>query len=152
MHEPSVSVLIPAGELYVYRAHTLGLLRRYFRMSIELGRLPSLVGREFFRASVSSYQSASFEDLVIFVHDVERCVEALDPYARQVLARVALQEFTFDETARLLAWPRRSVVRRYFRALDQLATLFLERGLVRPFVCHEETCQEAKIEDFAATA
>src|SRR6185503_5714274 len=54
-------------ELSLYREHTIGLLRRYFRMSIELGRLPSVIGREFFRAKVSSYRIHSFEDVVILV-------------------------------------------------------------------------------------
>jgi hypothetical protein len=35
-------------DLWLYRKRTVGLLRRYMRFSIETGRLPSLVGREFF--------------------------------------------------------------------------------------------------------
>lgn len=58
-------------ELCLYRARTMAMLKAYFRFSIEVGRLPSILGREFFRAKVTSYRMASFEDAVIFVHDVE---------------------------------------------------------------------------------
>ena len=77
MHRAPPAFTVPADELRMYRSHTLSVLRRYFRMSLELGRLPSLVGREIFRARVTSYRSHSFEDLVIFVTDVEHCVERL---------------------------------------------------------------------------
>src|SRR5438876_933901 len=63
----------PESELWIYRDRTTAMLRRYFRLSVELGRLPSLLGREFFRARVTSYRMHSFEDAVIFVHDVENC-------------------------------------------------------------------------------
>ncbi|HKU24448.1 MAG TPA: hypothetical protein VJQ54_03195, partial [Candidatus Sulfotelmatobacter sp.] len=61
----------------IYRGRTVGMLRRYMRYSIETGRLPSLLGREFFRAKVTSYTVVTFEDRVIFVHDMERCLEKL---------------------------------------------------------------------------
>jgi|SRR5271169_6008166 len=44
--------------------------------SIETGRLPSLLGRAFFRAKVTSYTMVTFEDRVIFVHDIEKCLSA----------------------------------------------------------------------------
>jgi hypothetical protein len=62
-------------DLWLYRERTVALLKRYLRLSVEVGRLPSLLGREFFRARVTSYRMASFEDAVIFVHDVEHCLE-----------------------------------------------------------------------------
>ena len=62
-------------ERRIYRARTVTMLRRYMRYSIETGRLPSLLGREFFRAKVTSYTVVTFEDRVIFVHDMERCLE-----------------------------------------------------------------------------
>ena len=34
-------------DLWLYRERTLGMLRRYQRLSVEVGRLPSLLGREF---------------------------------------------------------------------------------------------------------
>jgi hypothetical protein len=120
-------------ELYLYREHTVALLRRYFRLSVELGRLPSLLGREFFRARVSSYRLSTFEDGVIFVHDVERCLEKLDPMGRQLMARIVFQEYTADETAAMLQCTRRTIVRRYADALDRLSEIFLGTGLLRAF-------------------
>ena len=59
----------------IYRARVVTMLRRYLQYSIETGRLPSLLGREFFRAKVTSYTVVTFEDRVIFVHDMEKCME-----------------------------------------------------------------------------
>src|SRR6202140_5801004 len=44
-------------DLWLYRDRTVGMLRRYLRLSIEVGRLPSLLGREFFRTRGTSYRS-----------------------------------------------------------------------------------------------
>ena len=129
--------MVPAHELHLYRDRTRALLRRYFRMSIELGRLPSLVGREFFRARVTSYRLHTFEDAVIFVHDIESCLKRLDELSQRVLARVVFQDYTLEEAAALLGCGRRTVVRRYPRALDQLSELFLAAELLRPFPCQE---------------
>jgi hypothetical protein len=142
---------VPQDELRMYRAHTLGLLRRYFRMSLELGRLPSLVGREIFRARVSSYRASSFEDLVIFVTDVERCVERLDEKSQLAIARVIFQEYSVEEASRMLGCTERSIRTRLAGGLDRLAYIFLLRGLLRPFALHEIACQEAKRPLFSAT-
>ena len=37
-----------------YRGRAVAMLRRYMQYSIETGRLPSLLGREFFRACLGS--------------------------------------------------------------------------------------------------
>lgn len=112
-----------AGELRLYRDRTRALLRRYFRMSIELGRLPSLVGREFFRSRVTSYRMHTFEDAVIFVHDTESCLQRLDAFSQQLIARIVFQDYTLEETAALVGCGRRTVLRRYPRALDRLQSL-----------------------------
>jgi AraC-like DNA-binding protein len=118
--------------LEAYRGRSLALLRRYFRMSLDIGRLPSLLGREFFRARVTSYHVHSFEDVVILVHDVERCLQRLDEFSRTLLARVVFQDYNWDETASLIGCSRRTVARRFPRALDELSEIFLEVGLLRP--------------------
>ena len=64
-------------DLWIYRRRTEAILRKFFRMSVEVGRLPSILESEFFRTHVTSYSVSSFEDAVIFVHDVERCVSKL---------------------------------------------------------------------------
>lgn len=133
----SAAAAIAAQDLHLYRDRTRALLRRYFRMSIELGRLPSLVGREFFRSRVTSYRMHTFEDAVIFVHDTESCLARLDPLGQQLIARIVFQDYTLEETAGLLGCGRRTVVRRYPRALDRLSELFLEAELLRPLPCQE---------------
>ena len=82
------------------------MLRRYMRYSIETGRLPSMLGREFFRAKVTSYTVVTFEDRVIFVHDMEKCLERLDEFSRQLIARHILQEHDQAATGRLSALHR----------------------------------------------
>src|SRR3981189_1865976 len=112
----------------LYREYTVGLLRRYFRMSIELGRLPSVLGREFFRSKVSSYKIHSFEDVVILVHDVDRCISRLDTFSEVVMARVVVQKYYHAEAAAVIGCTRRTVVRRMPEALDKLSEIFLETG------------------------
>ncbi len=124
-------------ELSFYRDHTLLLLRRYFRLSLQMGRLPSLIGREIFRTRVSAYNTHTFEDLVIFLHDVERCLERLDGLSRTLIACIVFQEYTEEETARRLGWHRQRIVEGLARAIDASTEKFLEVGLLRPFVCPE---------------
>jgi DNA-directed RNA polymerase specialized sigma24 family protein len=142
-------------DLWLYRDRTVALLKRYMRLSVEVGRLPSLLGREFFRTRVTSYHVATFEDTVIFVHDVERMLGRLDPFSQKLIAKIVLQEYTQDEAARLLGCWRRTVGRRFPEALDRLSEMFLEGGLLRPFDEPEpmapETCQEAEIEENPAS-
>lgn len=143
--------------LAAYRSRTMALLRRYFRMSLDLGRLPSLLGREVFRSRVTCYRVQSFEDVVIFVHDVERCLERLDDFSRSLVARVVLQDYTWDETAVLMRCSRRTVARRFPRALDLLSEIFLEVGLLRPLPSASSergvpACQEADDAENSATA
>jgi hypothetical protein len=123
-------------------------LRRYMRYSIETGRLPSLVGREFFRSRITKYQMATFEDRVIFVHDMERCLEHLDDFGRQVLGRIVLQEYKQEDAARLLGYTRMTVHRKLLESLDQLSDILLAVDLLdslTPGVT--KTCQGGKGED-----
>jgi hypothetical protein len=121
-----------APEVAFYRKYTEGLLRRYVRLSMEAGRAPSLLGREMFRGNVTNYSVQGFDDVVIFVHDVESCVKLLDEGRQHLIRRIALQEFTLEETASLLDLSVLKVLRRYWRALDALTEIFLERKLLEP--------------------
>jgi len=121
-----------------YRKYTEALLRRYVKMAMEAGRAPSLLGREMFRGNVTHYRVQCFDDVVIFVHDVEQCLGKLDRDDEVVIDRVALQEYTHGEAARLIGLPLRTLVRRYERALDQLTGMFLERKILEP----QKICQE----------
>jgi len=130
-------------ELWVYRDRTTTLLLRYLHMSIEVGRLPSILGREFFRAHVTSYRVSTFEDAVIFVHDVEKSLERLDSFSQQVIARVVLQDYTQEQAARLLGCVRKTVSRCLPQALDELSEIFLSRGLLREWETSPHECRRA---------
>jgi hypothetical protein len=120
------------SDLAMYREYTIAILRRYFRMSIDLGKVPSILGSEFFRAKVSSYKMHTFEDVVVYVHDIERCLERLDAGSRWMIARVVFQEYSHDEVADLLSMSRRQIVRRYAVSLDRLTEILLQRELLLP--------------------
>ncbi len=133
-------------DLWLYRERTLGMLRRYQRLSVEVGRLPSLLGREFFRTRVTSYHAGTFEDAVIFVHDVARGLEQLGEFERKLIAKIALQDYTQNETARVLGCWRRTVGRRFPEALDRVTEIFLDSGLLIRLpatdVARGKNCQE----------
>src|ERR1700712_2446352 len=92
----------PEPELAYYRRYTEAMLRRYMRLSMEAGRVPSLLGREMFRGNVTSYRVHSFEDVVVFCMDVETCLAKLNPGEKAVVRRIALQEYTQAEAAAVL--------------------------------------------------
>src|SRR6266487_3686305 len=125
-----VDTTVRNPELWLYRERTVALLRRYLRISIEVGRLPSLLGRELFRSKVTSYRMSSFEDAVIFVHDVERALSELDGFAKQVIATVIFQDYDQDEAAEVLRCARRTICRVFPLAVDQMTETFLEGGLL----------------------
>jgi DNA-directed RNA polymerase specialized sigma24 family protein len=126
----------------IYRGRTVTMLRRYLKYSIETGRLPSLLGQEFFRAKVTTYSVVTFEDRVIFVHDMERCLQRLDEFSRELIARHVLQEHDRWATARLLHCSEKTVRRLAPVALDQLCEIMLEVGLMeRQDAISEKSCQ-----------
>jgi hypothetical protein len=143
-------------DLWLYRERTLSMLRRYQRLSVEVGRLPSLLGREFFRTRVTSYHAGTFEDAVIFVHDVARGLEQLGEFEHKLIAKIALQDYTQNETARVLGCWRRTVGRRFPEALDRVTEIFLDSGLLIRLpatdVARAKNCQEGGGEEIPASA
>ena len=121
----------PTVELAFYRKYTEGTLRRFMYRSMEIGKVPSLLGDFSFRAKSSNRRGYTFEDSVIFVHDIERCLKLLKPMERELVSRIALQEYTLAETAAVLRTSVRSTVRRYEEALDRLTRIFLRRELMQ---------------------
>jgi hypothetical protein len=142
-------------DLWMYRDRTVGLLRRYARLSVEVGRLPSLLGREFFRAKITSYHVATFEDTVIFVHDVEQGLESLGWFQKKVIAMVILEEFTQEEAARLLQCNPRTVRRYLQESIDALSEVFLRGSILKPLAGHfpnrETACQGGESASFSLT-
>lgn len=128
---PSVLFAELEMDLWLYRARTIAMVRRYAQASIEVGRLPSLLGREFFRTRVTSYSSGSFEDIVIFVTDMERTLEQLTAIEKKLLAMYLIEEYTMSEMSRLLSCCERTVERLLHDAVDQLSQMLLARRLLQ---------------------
>jgi hypothetical protein len=122
----------PQPEMAFYRKYTEAILRRYVRMSMEAGKVPSLLGQEMFRGKVTNYRVGNFDDVVIFLHDVDHCLEKLDADQQELISRMSLQQYTVGETADLLGLKPRTVIRRYGQALDRLTRAFLTAQMLEP--------------------
>ena len=120
----------PVRSLAFYRKHTESMLRRYLYASIQVGRAPSILGDPVGRGWVSSRPVRTFEDAVIFVLDIERCLDALGMLDRYLLSRIVLQEYTHAETAALLGMSVRAVGYKFPQALDRCTEKLLESGLL----------------------
>jgi hypothetical protein len=141
-------------DLWLYRERTIALLRRYLRISIEVGRLPSLLGRELFRSKVTSYRMSSFEDAVIFVHDVERALAQLDDFGKDLVAVIIFQDYQQDEAAEVLRCARRTVCRHFPETVDKISEFFLDGGLLNrlpPRRPVENFCQGGQNTQFPAS-
>ena len=120
----------PLESYAFYRRHTQRMLRRYLYASMQVGRAPSILGDPVARGWVSSRPVKTFEDAVIFVLDIERCVNMLNVLDKQLLSRIVLQEYTQAETAGMLGMSTRAVSYKFPEALDRLTELLLEAGLL----------------------
>ena len=130
----------PKPELAFYRKYTEALLRRYLRVSVEVGRVPSVMGRELFRGNVSHYKADGFEDGVIFCVDIERCLAKLRKSHLRLIERIALQGHSPQQAAPMFGLDMRRCYERYNQALDQLTTLFLEGRILEPL----KSCQDVE--------
>jgi hypothetical protein len=117
--------------LPAYRPYTRALLRRYFRVAVDIGRLPSILGGLCFRSRVSSYKLHTFEDAVIFVHDIERVFDRVERPYMEIVAGVILLDYSLPEAALRLGITVQRAERRYAAAMDALSTVLLEVGLLR---------------------
>jgi hypothetical protein len=121
----------PEPEAVCYRGQALAIVRHFFEMSCQLGRLPSILGREFFRAKVSHHAIPSFEDQALFSHDIRQSLAKLDETEMQVLTLVGLYDLNLDEAAEILHWSTGYISQRFGEALARLTQIFLDRGLLR---------------------
>lgn len=128
--EENAKQAAPETSLAFYRKHTESMLRRYLYASMQVGRAPSILGEPVGRGWVSSRPVRTFEDAVIFVLDVERCLKQLNVLDRYLLSKVVLQEYTQSETAAMLRMSARTVSYRVPKALDRLTEKLLESGLL----------------------
>lgn len=120
----------PPVSLAFYRKHTENMLRRYLYASMQVGRAPSILSDPVARGWASSRPIRTFEDAVIFVLDVERCLEQLNSLDRQLLSRIVLQEYTQAEAAALVGMSVRAISYKFPRALDRLTEKLLAAGLL----------------------
>ena len=121
--EPSISVAF-------YRKHTESMLKRYLYASMQVGRAPAILGDPIARGWVSSRPVRTFEDAVIFVLDIETCLNQLGALDRQMLSRIVLQEYTQAEAATLLGMSVRTISYKFPKALDRLTEKLLEADLL----------------------
>ena len=121
---------LPEISLAFYRKHTEKMLRRYLYASMLVGRAPEMLGDSVGRGWVSSRPIRTFEDAVIFVLDVEKCINRLNPLDRKMLSRIVLQDYTQAETADMLGISVRAIAYKFPLALDRLTHLLLKAGLL----------------------
>jgi len=82
------------------------------------------------RGWVSSRPIRNFEEAVIFVHDMEKCIKALPSLDRAMLERIVLQEYTHPEAAQLLGMGERTIAYKFPVAMDRLTAKLIEAGLL----------------------
>ncbi len=120
----------PRPEMLCFRSQTLAIVRHFFELSCQVGRLPSLLGREFFRARVSHHSIPSFEDQVVFNRDVELCLARLSDDQAEIITLVGFYDFSYDEVAGMLHRSKAAVHNWFSEALDALSEIFLKAGLL----------------------
>jgi DNA-directed RNA polymerase specialized sigma24 family protein len=106
------------------------MLRRYLYASMQVGRAPSILGDPIARGWASSRPVRTFEDAVIFVLDIEKCLGNLGSLDRQMLSRIVIQEYTQAEAAILLGMSVRTISYKFPQALDRLTEMLLAAGLL----------------------
>jgi DNA-directed RNA polymerase specialized sigma24 family protein len=90
---------------------------------------------------VTCYTATTFEDRVIFVRDVESCLNRLEYWDQQLIARIILQEYAQEQAARILHCGLRTVERRLPQVLDLLSEDFLRVGLLAGLPSRREFSQ-----------
>jgi DNA-directed RNA polymerase specialized sigma24 family protein len=97
---------------------------------MQVGRAPSILSDPVSRGWASSRPIRTFEDAVIFVLDIEKCLSRLSLLDREMLGRVVLQEYTQVEAASMLGMGVRTISYKFPLALDRLTEKLLEAGLL----------------------
>jgi len=121
-----------------YRKYTEGMLRRYLQLSMAGGRVSSLLRRKVFGAEITNYSVQNFEGVSIFCVDVELCLKKLTPMERALLKRIAVQQYTFVESAPSFGFSLRTCKQRYYEALDRLTVIFLETRILEPLKSYRD--------------
>ncbi len=115
-------------EYSMFRSHSLKLLRQYLKLSLDYGRIPSVLGGESMRARVSHTRMHTIEDETIFIHDMNRCLEqVLDREELRLLALVVFMDYTFEEASSQTEYSLRQTYRMFYDMMDRLTCAFFER-------------------------
>lgn len=140
-------------EMVCFRNQTLALVRHYFELSSQYGRLPSLMGREFFRARVSHHAIPGFEEQAVFTRDVELCIARLSAEHQEIVTIMGLYHFTHEEVAQMLHISKTAIHQSFAEALDALAEIFLAAGILsdgRPDRRQRQVMNRPSPQDIAA--
>ena len=113
-----------------YRRHTERLLQRYLYASLQVGRSPALLGESVGQGWVSSRPVHTFEDALIFVLDIERCLKRLPALDRQIISRILIQQYTYAEAATLLGLSARTLITKLPQAIDRLTESLVSSDLL----------------------
>ncbi len=114
------------------RTRTMALLHRFLRTALSVGRMPSLVGREIFCTRVQARTPGAFEDSVLFVCDVEKCIAQLNPLEQRLIAYCILENRSEWEASRQFHASQGFISRHLAHALDSLHVTFCRRRLLPP--------------------
>jgi hypothetical protein len=114
------------------RTRTMALLHRFLRTALSLGRMPSIFGREIFRTTLQARPPSAFEDSVLFVCDVEKCIAQLNPLEQRLIAYCILENRSEWEASRQFHASQGFISRHLAHALDLLHVTFCRRGLLPP--------------------
>ncbi len=145
VEEPDL--LDPRPEMICFRGQTLALVRHFFEISSQMGRISSLLGREFFHSHVSHHAIPSFEDQAIFARDVELCLERLSRDNAEIITLMGLYDLSDEEVAAMIHSSRTYVREWFAEAVDALSEIFLASRLLSEN--HPDRQQHQPIDDAA---
>jgi hypothetical protein len=117
-------------DLCFYRRHTCVLLRRYFYASMQASRIVSSLDSPVGRGWATSRPIRTFEDAVIFICDMDRCLNQLDSVDRAILTRIVIQDYTQPEAAPLLGMSVRTLCYKLPAATDRLSAKLIDAGIL----------------------
>jgi hypothetical protein len=125
-------VRVPASpaDVFYLRAHTHGMLRRYLYASMQPCRIACTLNSPIGRGWVSSRPIRTFEDTIIFIFDMEKCIKSLPSLDRDLLDKIVIQEYTQSEAAQLLGMGTRTISYKFTAALDRLTAKLIEAEIL----------------------
>jgi len=113
-----------------YRKHTEKLLQRYLQASFLIGRSPTLLAESVDQGWASCRKVRTFEDALIFVLDIEKCIRKLSKLDLQIISRVVIQNNTQKEAAALIGINLKTLNLRLPEALDRLTEKLVKADLL----------------------